>query len=73
MKGKCEQTGDDDKIFRLGIWQGVHNNKLHLLNSDLVNQRLHKKMELPMQGEIREVKRRENSLLSYEKTDFISF
>lgn len=43
MKGKREQTGDNDKIFRLGIGQGVHNSKLHLLNSDLANQRLHKK------------------------------
>ncbi len=54
MKGKREQTGDNDKIFRLGIGQGVHNSKLHLLNSDLANQRLHKKMKLPMRGETRE-------------------
>nr|DAJ29143.1 MAG TPA: hypothetical protein [Caudoviricetes sp.] len=54
MKGKREQTGDNDKIFWLGIGQGVHNSKLHLLNSDLANQRLHKKMKLPMRGETRE-------------------
>ena len=34
MKGKREQTGDNDKIFRLGIGLGVHDSKLHLLNSD---------------------------------------